>query len=294
MKQRGRRAGDPARSADHGPVDDLEGHLRPDWWRTLFSATYLKTDGDVVESAALTKREVDVMVAALGLDQDQRVLDLCCGQARHLIELAARGFSNLTGMDRSRYLVRLARKRSLAAGARIGLHEGDARRLPFRPESFDCVSLLGNSFGYFDDPKDDIAVLREVRRVLRRGGRVYLDLADGAWLKMHYERRSWEWLDRRHFACRERALSRDGSKLISREVVAHTRRGVIADNFYAERLYSREQILILLAAAGFEAVEDHGALLAASERNQDLGMMANRMLLSARASLSHRATRRGA
>src|SRR5262245_6319858 len=112
-----------------GAVTGLERHLRPDWWKTLFSAVYLKTDGDVVESAAVTSREVDVFVEALGLETDARILDLCCGQARHLLELARRGFTELTGADRSSYLLRVARKRVRLAGVKIALNEGDARAL---------------------------------------------------------------------------------------------------------------------------------------------------------------------
>jgi len=72
------------------------------------------------------------------------------------------------------------------------LHEADARSLPFKTGAFDCVSMMGNSFGYFADPKDDRAVLGEVRRVLDSGGRIYLDLADGDWLRSHFEARSWD------------------------------------------------------------------------------------------------------
>ena len=32
-----------------GPVADLEAHLPAEWWRKLFNALYVKTDGDVVE-----------------------------------------------------------------------------------------------------------------------------------------------------------------------------------------------------------------------------------------------------
>ena len=31
-----------------GPVADLEAHLPAEWWRKLFNALYVKTDGDVV------------------------------------------------------------------------------------------------------------------------------------------------------------------------------------------------------------------------------------------------------
>jgi len=47
-----------------GPVADLERHLPAEWWRTLFNATYVKTDGDVVENAANTTADVDLLLAA--------------------------------------------------------------------------------------------------------------------------------------------------------------------------------------------------------------------------------------
>ena len=34
-----------------GPVSELERHLPAEWWRDLFQSLYLKTDGDVVDSA---------------------------------------------------------------------------------------------------------------------------------------------------------------------------------------------------------------------------------------------------
>jgi D-alanine-D-alanine ligase len=39
--------------------------------------------------------------------------------------------------------------------------------------------IVGNSFGYFDNPNDDVRILREVFRVLKPYGKVLLDLADG-------------------------------------------------------------------------------------------------------------------
>jgi len=75
-----------------GPVSDLERHLPNDWWSTLFNSIYLKTDGDVVENDENTHREVGVLIRAAGLEPNDRILDLCCGQGRHCLELARRGF----------------------------------------------------------------------------------------------------------------------------------------------------------------------------------------------------------
>ncbi|MDX9720895.1 MAG: hypothetical protein RBU37_09100, partial [Myxococcota bacterium] len=62
-----------------GPVPDLERHIPPEWWSSLFGAIYLQTDGDVVEDPHLTAQEVDLVLRLAALKPDMRVLDLCCG-----------------------------------------------------------------------------------------------------------------------------------------------------------------------------------------------------------------------
>ncbi len=266
-----------------GPVSDLERHLPAEWWRSLFNAVYLKTDGDVVENERNTSREIDLLVQSLGLEPQDRILDLCCGQGRHSLELAKRGFANVTGLDRSRYLIRLARRRARQAKLNVNFREGDARRFRLPESSFDCVAVMGNSYGYFDREQDDVRVLESIKRVLRSRGKVALDIVDGDYAREHFQPRSWEWIDGNHFVCRERSLASDGQRLVSREVVVHAELGVIADQFYAERLYSRERIMELLEQVGFDSIRDHGTLLGESERNQDLGLMARRIFVTARA-----------
>ena len=264
-----------------GPVADLESHLPPDWWNELFDSIYLKTDGDLFESRSFTVQEVDFIIKETGIAADDRILDVCCGQGRHLIELARRGFTALAGVDRSRYLIRLARRRAEAAGLDIAFHEGDARRLRLPESAFDYAFLLGNSYGFFDDEADDGRVLESIRRVLAPGGKLVLDIADGEWLRSHYEPRSWEWIDQNHFVCRERSLSADGKRLISREVVTHAERGVIADQFYAERLYALDQVMALLDAAGYRNLRHHASIDTRADKGHDLGMMAHRLFLTA-------------
>jgi D-alanine-D-alanine ligase len=266
-----------------GPVSDLERHLPSDWWRTLFNSLYLETDGDVIENDRNTAQEVDLLIGSAGLERNERILDLCCGQGRHSLELAARGFVRVTGLDRSRYLIRLARKRARQRSLPVSFHEGDARRFRLGDAEFRCVCVLGNSFGYFERPEDDLAVLEAVKRSLGSGGILVMDLMDGDWMRGHFEPRSWEWVDQNHFVCRERDLAGDGDRLISREVVVHAERGVIADQFYAERLYSQQRLDALLSGAGFTNVCFHQLLAPDSPRNQDLGMVAHRLFLTCRA-----------
>jgi D-alanine-D-alanine ligase len=264
-----------------GPVADLEQHLPAEWWRKLFNALYVKTDGDVVENNENTRREVDFIIAAAAIQPHSSILDLCCGQGRHCLELARRGFKNVSGVDRSRYLIRLAKKRAQTEGLQVIFKEGDARNPRLQETSFDCVAIMGNSFGYFSNKQDDEKVLNTVGKLLRPSGQLVLDITDGAYMADHFDRRSWEWIDEHHFVCRERSLSADRERLISREVIVHDEIGVIADQFYAERLYTKDSIGKLLERCGFRNVRHHGSAESVSDRDQDLGMMARRLLLSA-------------
>ena len=264
-----------------GPISNLEEYVKEDWWNKIFNAYYLKTDGDVVEDERITSEEIDHFLKLLDIKSDDSVLDLCCGQGRHTIELASRGFTNIEGLDRSRYLIKKSRLTSKKKGVNCRFREGDARNLPYKPDSFNVVLILGNSFGYFESISDDLKVLKEIFKTLKPWGKVFIDLADGEYLKTHFQPRSWEWIDKSLFVCRERSLSLDKQRLISREVINHVNKGVLVDQFYAERLYSEEMISDLLKNAGFSNIIIHGTIEPDSKRAQDLGMMERRIIISA-------------
>lgn len=264
-----------------GPAANLEAHVKPDWWRRIFNAIYLKTDGDVVDDLQITKNEIDMFTDVAKLSPKDRILDLCCGQGRHTLELARRGFQNVEGLDRSHYLIQKARAQVKKERLPIRFREGDARKLPYPSDTFDVVMILGNSFGYFETVEDDLRVLREVYRVLKPWGRLLVDVSDGEYLRKHFQARSWEWMDKNHFVVRERSLSLDKQRLISREIVNNVCKGVIADQFYAERLYSRDSLGEVFKRAGYSDVTIHGKIVTDSQRMQDLGMMERRILATA-------------
>jgi D-alanine-D-alanine ligase len=269
-----------------GPVVNLEEHVRPDWWRAIFTPLYLKTDGDIVDDQNITREEIDLFTDILSLSPEDRILDLCCGQGRHSIDLSRRGFRSVEGVDRSHYLIQRAKFNAKKDGLKVRFREGDARKLPFTPDSFTAVLILGNSFGYFETIQDDLRVLKEVFRVLQPFGRLLIDIADGDYLREHFQPRSWEWIDRKMFVCRERSLSADGDRLISREVITHVEKGVLEDQFYGERLYNPEKLVEMVRAAGFSDFEVHGEISSVTCRNQDLGMMEHRRIITAAAKKS--------
>lgn len=264
-----------------GPVNDLEQHVNADWWRQIFNSLYLKTDGDVVEDSSITRKEVQTFIKALDISPKDHILDLCCGQGRHALEFSRRGFEHVYGLDRSRYLIQKARGINKKEELKVQFKEGDARKLPYPADSFEAVMILGNSFGYFESIQDDLAVLKEIFRTLKPFGKLLIDVANGEYMRDNFLSRTWEWIDKKRFVCRERSLSMDKQRLISREVVTHVNKGVMVDQFYAERLYDQKILTELLHKAGFENTSFHEEIITESQRNQDLGMMEKRILATA-------------
>jgi len=264
-----------------GPIHNLEEYVRPDWWRRIFNSLYLKTDADVVDDYNITKKEVALFSKISNLSPRDKILDLCCGQGRHSLEWARRGIQNVEGLDRSHYLIQKAKAQARKEGLNVKFREGDARKLPYPPDTFDVIVILGNSFGYFETIPDDLRVLKEAFRCLKPWSRILIDVADGEYIGGNFQPRAWEWMDKKHFVSRERSLSLDKQRLISREVITNIERGVIADQFYVERLYTRESLTELLKTAGFRDITFHGEISTDSQRNQDLGMMERRIIVTA-------------
>jgi SAM-dependent methyltransferase len=163
---------------------------------------------------------------------------------------------------------------------------GDSREIPHPDNSFSFVMMMGNSFGYFATESANMAVLKEIHRVLRPGGHAILDLTDGAYVRENYVARSWEWINDAMLVCRERELSKDRKRLICREVVMSTSKGVVRDQFYAESLYSLEEIHQLVREAGLvplqlkeDGTEEQTVGKDLSKRGEDLGMMEQRLFI---------------
>ncbi len=144
------------------------------WYQDFFGEDYIRFHlcGEQWLEAR-TAPQCDFVVNELGLQPGARVLDLCCGQGRHSIELARRGFQ-VTGLDLSEYLLDLARQRARAVGVKVEFVRHDMRDLPWEGE-FDAIMNLFTSFGYLESDEEDQRVLNVASLALRPGGRLLID-----------------------------------------------------------------------------------------------------------------------
>jgi demethylmenaquinone methyltransferase/2-methoxy-6-polyprenyl-1,4-benzoquinol methylase len=139
------------------------GTLAPEGVRTMFDRIAPVYDlMNRLMTAGLDRRWRRLTVAAAVRPGD-RVLDVCCGTGDLAVE-ASRAGGEVTGLDFSPRMLERARRKLHS----VTWVEGDALELPFADESFDAATV---GFGV-RNLADLERGLHELRRVLRRGGRV--------------------------------------------------------------------------------------------------------------------------
>jgi SAM-dependent methyltransferase len=113
---------------------------------------------------------IEKIVVSLNLPPASSVLDLACGRGRHARCMASLGMK-VTGVDLSEMSLTYARSIPLP---NLSYVRHDMRQ-PLNTQAFDAVFNLFTSFGYFDDPEDDLKVIRAARSSLRSGGYFVID-----------------------------------------------------------------------------------------------------------------------
>ena len=254
-------------------------HVDPNWWKRLFDEHYLLTDARSVCDEALTRREVGLLEAHLHLKKDERILDLCGGHGRHSLELARRGYRDLTVVDYSGFLLQHGKRRADRGRLPVRFVRSDARWLGCAAARFDCVLILANSFGYFLDDRENLRVLQEVRRVCRPRGRVLLDLLDREQVVRRFRPFSCHRVAGGMAVTRER--ERNNTLARVRETVLAGSGRVVREGAYCERLFTERDLASLLAAGGFSRFELYRDF-SGHQGTGDCGFMNSRVIVTAR------------
>ncbi|MFF9400537.1 methyltransferase domain-containing protein [Streptomyces sp. NPDC014744] len=217
--------------------------LWSDFAPTMFSPVRAQSVAELVATSPL-----------LDFPPRSRVLDLCCGPGLFLVPLADRGF-DVTGVDLSESMLERARSACEEAGADVRLVRGDMLTYT-APGAFDVVLNVFTSFGYFDDPDDNLRVLSNAWESLAPDGQLLVDVMGKEVLA--------GWIGR------PQAVDLpDGSYVVQRDVVFDSWRRLRTDwtlvrgtsartASLTSYLYSAAELYDLFVAAGFADVECFG------------------------------------
>ncbi|HVY47345.1 MAG TPA: methyltransferase domain-containing protein, partial [Minicystis sp.] len=189
----------------------------------------------------------------LGVEKGAVILDLACGPGAHAVELASRGYS-LVGYDLSLAMLAHAADEAQARQQRLNFLQGDMREMAFQ-EMFDAVYSWSTSFGYFEDDKN-IDVLQRIRRALRPGGVLLLDLINRDYVAARQP--SLVWFEGDGCVCMdEMSVDFFTSRLrVKRTVMFED--GRAREIEYTMRIYGLHELGKMLHECGFKVIEVTG------------------------------------
>jgi SAM-dependent methyltransferase len=182
-----------------------------------------------------------------------RVLDLCCGVGRHSLELARRGFK-VTGVDRTAAYLKQARQQVRREGLKVELVQQDMREF-VRPAAFDLTVNLFTSFGYFQNPKDDLKVVTNVFRSLAPGGSFVIDVHGKETLARIFTERGW-YESEGYTVLEDRRIHPGWAAIDSRWIIF--KGGKRKECSFTLRLFSAAEMIALLRSGGFRSGDVYG------------------------------------
>ncbi len=143
------------------------GKLPSPWMIDQYVAIYLSKREELIKRST---PEVDFIERVLKLRPGSKILDLGCGEGRHSIELARRGYI-VKGVDISPVLIDAAKDRAARLGVPVEFEVADIREYAV-DEEYDAILLMFVVLGDSGNEDDDFQILRNSFKSLRKGGKV--------------------------------------------------------------------------------------------------------------------------
>ena len=169
--------------------------------------------------------------------------------------MARRGL-RVTGVDRTASYLAKARARAQEQELEVEFVQDDMRRF-IRPEAFDGAMMMYTSFGYFEDPAENQAVLANMHQSLKEGGALIVEMMGKEVLARIFQPRDWSEHEGMLFL-QERSISKDWSWIDNRWIII--REGDRREFAVSHWLYSAAELTRMLERAGFDQVEICGDL----------------------------------
>ena len=237
------------------------------WYAEWFGRQYLELYAHRDRREAVG--DIDRLEKLIALRRDLPILDLACGNGRHSIELAARGYE-VVGLDLSEELLEVARAAASEAGLGVRFVQADKRSIPF-VNTFGFVLNFFTSFGYFTEEKDNLAVLLGIRRCLVPGGGFLIDHLNREHVLAHLVAEDVREVNGKIITQRRRFDEAAGRVEKAIEVSAG---GAVQTFRESVRLYSPVEFDEMASAAGLKITSIRGCL-----DGSDFGSESERMIV---------------
>lgn len=226
---------------------------QPEWWETFFTGRSLELQKAVGDDE-WNRAEADFLERVLQVTPGGRVLDVACGNGRHSLELASRGYL-VTGVDVSLPMLGEARRRAATGDLAVTWIRRDMRDLPW-VEEFGGAFCFGGSFGFFDD-ENNSAFAEAVYRTLKPGARFLIDAHTPETLFPVFRGRDWT-LNAETLVLHKRTWDHEAGRVNDERTMIY--QGQVTHRLSSTRLYTYRELCELLADVGFVEPQGFGSL----------------------------------
>lgn len=148
-------------------------------WKNIFGEDYYK----FFQIKDNSKKEVNFLIKYLKLKKNDNILDIGCGNGRHLFELYKKGFRKLFGIDLSKNFIKKAKETN---------NEIDFINKNFIiwkcKKKFNKAYSFFSSFGYYTDDNNE-KYIKKVSQILIKNGIFLLDLFNYSYFIKNFKKK---------------------------------------------------------------------------------------------------------
>jgi ubiquinone/menaquinone biosynthesis C-methylase UbiE len=209
-----------------------------------------------------TKREIEFIIKYLRPKKDETILDCPCGDGRHVLELAKKGYK-VTGLDINRAFLDLGIKGASESKLKGSANflERDMLELNLPLNSFDHALNMFTSFGFFELDRDNEKVLENLFLVLKAKGNLllYFDYNATRIINHKYfhgdenKSRKCDFKNKKYELYVDEHYDRIKQRLVGSWTLRNG--GPPVTKKYSIRIYSNKEIEELLLLKGFKEVK---------------------------------------
>ena len=183
-----------------------------------------------------------------------RGLDVGCGSGKFTIALASRGM-DMTGLDKSSDMLRVAMDSSRRAGKRITYLEGDILDTPLGVERYDLVTAMCDVFNYVVDEERLSEVFSSIYTSIKSGGTLIFDVSSRAKLMELVEQGQYVYDTEDLTYIWTNTLTQD---VVDMDITFFVREGETYtrfDEYHTQRIYDQQYLMDMLEKCGYVEVE---------------------------------------
>lgn len=236
------------------------------WYENWFGKEYLEVYAHRDEEEA--RKLIDLIERVLHPAPESEILDLACGNGRHAIALAKRGYQ-VAGLDLSQDQIDEALRNAGAAGLKINFFIADMREVPCK-RCYDGVVNFFTSFGYFETDEENQLVLTAIHAALKPGGWFVIDFLNPVFVTENLVPRSEDVVEKTT-VIQERWISEGPAPRVNKKITL-IQDGAPRQFMESVRLYDQKTMNGMIQKAGLVVTRTFGDY-EGSEFNDDAPRM---------------------